>query len=124
MLIEAEALKYWLENFYGFGSWHARFWFVSYEETGGDVPEEVVEKLNYFYKLQASNKNTLCDIRELYSHVEFRSVGPRGDSFINLNDHRFGSHATLHMDTKTNNFLICSRIRKTYLPYHHRTMRP
>jgi hypothetical protein len=96
MLIEAEALKYWLENFYGYGSWHARFWFVSYEETGGDVPEEVAEKLNYFYKLQASNKNTLSDIQELYGHVGFRSDGPRAERFTNLRDHRFGNHATLH----------------------------
>src|SRR3954452_17250778 len=83
MLIEAEPLKYWLDNFYGYGSWHARFWFVGYEETGGDVPEEVAEKLNYFYKLQASYMHTLCDIRGLYSHVEFRLDGPRAEKFSN-----------------------------------------
>jgi hypothetical protein len=59
MLIKAEALEYWLENFYGYGSRHAGFWFVGYEETGGDVPEEVAENLNYFYKLKASNTHTL-----------------------------------------------------------------
>ena len=48
MLIEATALKYWLDSFYGYRSWRARFWFVGYEEPGGDVPEEVAEKLNYF----------------------------------------------------------------------------
>src|SRR5260221_4491933 len=96
MLIEEKALKYWIDNFYGYGSWHARFWFVGYEESGGDVPEEVAEKLNYFYNLQTPNSPTLCDIRELYRHVAFRVEGPRAEKFTNFNDHRFGSHATLH----------------------------
>jgi len=96
MLIEEKALKYWIDNFYGYGSWHARFWFVGYEESGGDVPEEVAEKLNYFFNLQAADTSTLCDIRELYRHVAFRIDGPRAVKFSNLNDHRFGSQATLH----------------------------
>ena len=93
MLIEDKALKYWIDNFYGYGSWQARFWFVGYEESGGDVPEEVAEKLNYFYNLQAPG---LCDIRELYRHITFRGDGPRAEKFANLYDYRFGSHATLH----------------------------
>lgn len=96
MLIEDKALKYWIDNFYGYGSWHARFWFVSYEESGGDVPEEVAEKLNYFYNLRVPGMPMLCDIRELYRHVAFRIDGPRAGKFVNHNDHRFGSHATLH----------------------------
>jgi hypothetical protein len=44
MLIEDKVLKYWIDNFYGYGSWHARFWFVGYEESGGDIPEEVADK--------------------------------------------------------------------------------
>ncbi len=28
MLIEDKALRYWIDNFYGYGSWHARFWFI------------------------------------------------------------------------------------------------
>jgi len=96
MLIEEKALRYWIDNFYGYGSWHARFWFVGYEESGGDVPEEVAEKLNYFYNLQTARTPTLCDIRELYRHVAFRVDGPRAEKFANLNDHRFGSRATLH----------------------------
>ena len=96
MLIQGKALQHWIDHFYGYGSWHARFWFVGYEESGGDVPEEVAEKLNYFYNVPASNTPTLCDIRELYRHVAFRVDGPRAEKFANLNDHRFGSHATLH----------------------------
>jgi len=96
MLIEENALKYWIDNFYGYGSWHARFWFVGYEESGGDVPEEVAEKLNYFYNLQAPNTPALCDIRELYRHVAFRVDGPRAAKFSNLHDQRFAIHATLH----------------------------
>jgi hypothetical protein len=52
MLLEEKALKSWIDNFYGYGAWHAKFWFVNYEESGGDLPEEVAEKLNYFYNLQ------------------------------------------------------------------------
>lgn len=96
MLIEQKALKHWIDNFYGYGSWHARFWFVGYEENGGDAPEEVAEKLNYFYNLQAPNTFTLCDIRELYRHVAFRVDGPRAEKFATFSDHRFGSQATLH----------------------------
>jgi hypothetical protein len=96
MLIEANALKYWLDNFYGYGSWRARFWFVGYEEPGGDVPEEVAEKINYFYKAQGSDTDSLCDIRELYAQVGSRWEGPRAERFANLNDRRFGHDATLH----------------------------
>ena len=96
MLIKENTLKYWIDNFYGYGSWHAKFWFVGYEESGGDFPEEVAEKLNYFYDIKSLTTPTLCDIRELYRHVAFRVEGPRADKFANLNDHRFGNQATLH----------------------------
>src|ERR1043166_9547518 len=119
MLIEEKALKSWIDNFYGYGSWQARFWFIGYEESGGDVPEEVAEKLNYFYKVDTNSASTLCDIRELYRHVAFRVDGPRAEKFATFHDHRFGHQATLHgawkniiascMDTKIKNFLICLR---------------
>ncbi len=96
MLIEEKALKNWIDNFYGYGAWQARFWFVGYEEGGGDVPEEVAEKLNYFYNLKPHNTPTLCNIRELYRHVAFRIDGPRAEKFATLYDQRFGSQATLH----------------------------
>lgn len=96
MLIEEKALKHWVDNFYGYGSWKARFWFVAFEESGGDVPEEVAEKLDYFYDLQGIDSPTLCDIRELYGRVAFRIKGPRSEKFANLYDHRFGRKATLH----------------------------
>ena len=96
MLIDANALKYWMDNFYGYGSWRARFWFIGFEESGGDLPEELAEKLNYFYNLQSPNTTSLCDIRELYRQVAFRIEGPRAEKFANEHDHRFGSQATLH----------------------------
>jgi len=94
MLIEDKKLGFWIDNFYGYGSWHARFWFIGNEESGGDIPEEVADKLNYFYTL--FNTSGLCDIRELYRHVNFRVEGPRAGKFANLYDYRFGSDATLH----------------------------
>ena len=96
MRIEDNALKHWINNFYGYGSWQAKFWFVGYEESGGDELEEVAEKLNYFYNLQTPNTPTLCDIREMYNNVAFRVEGPRAKKFATLNDHRFGRQATLH----------------------------
>ncbi|MBX2970420.1 MAG: hypothetical protein KF803_13710 [Cyclobacteriaceae bacterium] len=97
MLIEEKLLNYWIENFYGYGSWKARFWFVGYEESGGDAPEEVAEKINYLYTTGATSSGpTLCDIRELYQQVAFRIDGPRAKKFTTFHDHRFGQQATLH----------------------------
>ena len=61
MLIEEKPLKHWIDNFYGYGSWHARFWFIGYEEGGGEVPEEVADKINYFHKVHPpATGGTLC----------------------------------------------------------------
>jgi hypothetical protein len=97
MRIEEKPLKHWIDNFYGYGSWDARIWFVGYEEGGGDLPEEVAQKLNYFYNTHASAKQpTLCNIHELYRHVSFKLDGPKADLFTSLYDYRFNSHAILH----------------------------
>lgn len=95
MLIEEKPLANWIDNFYGYGSWKARFWFVGHEESGGDMPEEVAEKINYFYNLGAA-RPTLCDLRSLYRQVAFRIEGPRAEKYATFYDHRFGSQATLH----------------------------
>lgn len=101
MLIKEESLKYWIEHFYGYGSWNAKFWFIGYEEGGGDTPEEVADKLNYFFNLHSpGNHSTLCDIRELYRQVAFKLSGPRADLFTNLFEYRFGSHAVQHGEWK------------------------
>jgi hypothetical protein len=97
MLIKEKALKHWIDNFYGYGSWRSRIWFIGYEEGGGNVPEEVAEKFDYFYNVHAPNTPaTLCDIRELYRHVTFRTDGPKAGLFTNLYEYRFDSNATLH----------------------------
>ena len=93
MLIEEKALNHWINNFYGYGSWQARFWFIGNEESGGDVPEEVAEKINYFYKVHASNNPALCDIRELYRQVAVGSHDPKAGLFANRFEYRFGSNA-------------------------------
>jgi len=94
MLIEEKTLKHWIDNFYGYGSWRARFWFIGYEESGGDVPEEVADKINYFFKAHIStNEGTLCDVRELYRHVAIRWDGPKADQYANRYEYRFDSNA-------------------------------
>jgi hypothetical protein len=107
MLIKEEGLKHWLENFYGYGSWQAQFWFVPYEEGGGELPEEVADKLNYFQQVHTqtdssrpqsapSSGSSMCDIRELYRHVTVRWDGPKANSFDNLYEYRFGEDAVQH----------------------------
>jgi hypothetical protein len=98
MLIQESQLQHWIDHFYGYGSWEAPIWFVGYEENGGDAPEEVAEKLNYFQQAHpASDGATLCDIRELNKHVILRAEGPRAEKFTNHYEYRFGSKAkTLH----------------------------
>lgn len=97
MLIREEALTHWVENFYGYGSWQAKLWFVAHEEGSGDLPQEVADKFNYFYHNHAPGTPPgLCDIRDMYKQVCFSVTGPRADLFTNLHDYRFGKHAVLH----------------------------
>lgn len=93
MLIEEEALRHWIENFYGYGSWHARFWFVAYEEGGGELPEDVADRINYFQAHHPESEGTLCDIRELYRQVALRWEGSKAKAYRTLYDYRFGEQA-------------------------------
>lgn len=96
-MIKEKPLQIWMDHFYGYGSWEAPIWFVAYEEGGGDLPEEVAEKLNYFFDSHSkANSPTLCDIRELYRHVTFEAEGPRAGVFQTLHGYRFGVNAILH----------------------------
>jgi hypothetical protein len=97
MVIEEKPLLHWIKNFYGYGSWDARFWFIAHEESGGDLPEEEAEKFNYFYQAHpVDNHPALCNIRDLYQHVAARLDGPRAGLFKTFYDHRFGNNAIQH----------------------------
>jgi len=96
MTIEEKALKHWIDNFYGYGSWQARFWFIGYEESGGEMPEEVADKVNYFSRVHAQMDGALCDVRELYRHVAIQWDGPKRNLFTNRYQYRFDSHAVQH----------------------------
>lgn len=96
MLIHQTHLQHWITHFYGYGSWKARFWFISHEEGGGDLPEEVADKINYFYKPEARTDEGLCDIRDLGRHVVFRGDGPKASSFKTMYEHRFDKNAVQH----------------------------
>lgn len=97
MLIKPDALNHWTNHFYGYGSWHARLWFVAHEESGGDHPEEVGEKLDFFYDVHRDATNaTLCDIREMYQCVGVRWEGPKAGLFKNRYAYRFGDRAALN----------------------------
>ena len=97
MLIKEEQLQHWIDHFYGYGSWEAKVWFIAHEESGGDLPEELAEKLNTFYNVSPGGDNkALCDIRTTYRQVNFRVEGPRGALFKTFFDYRFGDNAVLH----------------------------
>ncbi|HTF20458.1 MAG TPA: hypothetical protein VK658_20440 [Chryseolinea sp.] len=98
MRIDDNLLKHWIENFYGHGSWESKIWFISYEEPGADVPEDLAERLHYFEGVHglASTQETLCDLRELYRCVAFRNDGPRAALFSNHFDYRFGPQSIVH----------------------------
>jgi hypothetical protein len=97
MMIEKESLQHWIDNFYGYGSWNSKFWFVGYEEGGGDVPEEVAEKFNYFSRIHPDSKGaTLCDLREMYRNVMFRSDGARAGMYRNHYEYRFDANSIQH----------------------------
>jgi hypothetical protein len=94
MLIEEAKLKQWMDHFYGYGLWDAKVWFVGFEETGGETPEEVAAKINFLFGHRKDGQ--LCDIRELYRHVPIISDTPKAHRFENRYDYRFGSDAALH----------------------------
>jgi hypothetical protein len=97
MLIKEETLRHWLDHFYGYGSWKGKIWFVAYEEGGGDLPEDVADRLNYFYQHHGKETDAvLCDIRELYKNVTARIDGPKAGVVKTLYDYRFGPNATQH----------------------------
>ena len=97
MLIKPDALTHWINHFYGYGSWQASFWFVAHEESGGDLPEEVAEKLDHFHsEYRAAKSPTLCDLRTAYQKVGFWWEGPKADQFESRFDFRFGAQAQLN----------------------------
>lgn len=93
VLIEEKKLTHWLEHFYGYGSWNANFWFVAFEEGGGDMPEEVAEKFNYFFQTHANRDAHLCNIRDMYRQVRVFWEGPKAELFGNRFEYRFGDAA-------------------------------
>lgn len=93
MLIDETKLKHWIDYFYGYGSWQARFWFIGYEEGGGELPEEVADKINYFHAAHPTAEGAVCDIRKLYGQVAMNSEGPKGRLFSNRFEYRFGTSA-------------------------------
>lgn len=96
MLIDENKLRYWIDNFYGYGSWSAPYWFIGYEESGGEVPEEVADKINHFYRLPPESKGELCDLREMYLQVAIRWDSPKADKYKNRFEFRFGDEAVQH----------------------------
>ena len=118
MLIEKNPLNTGIDNFYGYGSWHARFWFIGYEEGGGEVPEEVADKLNYFHKVHAQADGALCDIRELYKYVAVRWDGPKANSLNNLDEYRL-QQCKQHGAWKISSLLYTVTDMRNFLIYWH-----
>lgn len=96
MFIDSNQLNHWINYFYGFGSWQAKFWFIPYEDGGGELPEEVAVKLNYFFNRHPDQRPSLADLREMYKQVDIQLEGPRAGLYNNLYDFRFGGNAVQH----------------------------
>jgi len=97
MQITEEGLQHWMNHFYGYGHWQARYWFIGYEESGGDLPEELAEKLGYFSRVHgAAAEPTLCHVRNLYRDIVFRTEGPRAERYPDFFEHRFGAAPVQH----------------------------
>lgn len=96
LAIDERKLNKWIHHFYGYGSWSAPFWFIGYDETGGDVPEEVADKINYFHRAHPDKQPALCDVRELYENVSIYEEGTKGEKFKNRFEYRFGPEAVQH----------------------------
>lgn len=97
MPIHEKPLAHFINCYYGYGSWEAKIWFVGYEEGGGDLPEEVAEKVDYFFDtFQSAAEPTLADIRQVYRHVAFRAEGPKAGVYANRYEYRFGANAIKH----------------------------
>jgi hypothetical protein len=99
MLISQDKLQHWLDHFYGYGSWDSKFWFVGYEDSGGDLPEEVADKINWFYEkhgISNGQASQLCNIRDLYKNVAVHLEGPKAGVFDTRFDYRFGDKAIQH----------------------------
>ncbi len=94
MRIEENKLAHWIDHFYGYGSWSARTWFIAHEDSGGDLPEEVAEKINYFYHAQPTvTEPELCSLHEFYKHMSFIADESKAAAYNNLYDFRFGTKA-------------------------------
>lgn len=93
MLIDPHKLQHWVDHFYGYGLWTAENWFISYEEGGGDVPDDVADKINFFYSQHPQHEPSLCDIREFSKKVIARLSGSKANLFTTRYDYRFGSQA-------------------------------
>ncbi|MEM9329487.1 MAG: hypothetical protein AAGA85_27750 [Bacteroidota bacterium] len=93
-------MSHWIEHFYGYGHWEAPIWLINHEEPSGDMPEEVADKLDFFIEAYPASIPMLCDLRALYKRVRFTQERARADTFDNLHDYRFGSHAVLRGEWK------------------------
>ena len=97
MLIQETSLAHWIKHFYGYGTWSAKIWFVAREESGGELPEEVAERIDYFRQTHSNATGAvLCEIREVYKQLIFRFDGPKAAFYKTHFDYRFGSDPVLH----------------------------
>lgn len=98
MRIKENELLHWVEHFYGYGSWEAPVWFVAFEESGGDLPEEVAARFNYFASVHPSvSEPTLCDMREMYAQVPLHLNGTKAHQYKTRYDYRFRDDAILNV---------------------------
>lgn len=63
--MEVNKIIDYCENFYGYGNWESKIWFVGYEEYGGKTEKNIINRIESWHKY----KTDLIDNRE--HHLNF-----------------------------------------------------
>ena len=63
-MLEREILLSYMHNFYGYGAWTARLWFVGMEEGGGNTLDEIQRRLAAW-----DQTNELADLYEFHRNL-------------------------------------------------------
>jgi hypothetical protein len=65
-MFDDQLLQAFINGHYGYGDYHAKYWFVGMEERGGKSPKDISQRLNAWDKL---GRNELDDVVEFHREI-------------------------------------------------------
>lgn len=74
MMLDSNKLKTYIANYYGFGNWNSKIWFIGMEEGGGNSLEEVQRRLESWH----SNPNNLIDNKAHHQRIGLAQFFEKG----------------------------------------------